>query len=75
VTDDATILEQMMTGTVIIGETLGLPGHGRRISFCILHVFEVRDGLINRDHCPTSLTTGRPLAPEDATSRELAHRR
>jgi hypothetical protein len=31
-TDDSMILEQIMTGTVI-GSMLGLPGHGRRISF------------------------------------------
>ena len=29
---------------------LGLPGHGRRISFRILHVFEFRDGLISREN-------------------------
>jgi steroid delta-isomerase-like uncharacterized protein len=47
--DDSMILEQMMTGTVI-GSMLGLPGHGRRISFRILHVFEFRDGLISREN-------------------------
>jgi steroid delta-isomerase-like uncharacterized protein len=49
VTDDAMILEQLMTGTVV-GEMLGLPGHGRRIRFRILHVFEFRDGLISREN-------------------------
>lgn len=49
VTDDAIILEQMMTGTVI-GSMLGLPGNGRRISFRILHVFEFRDGLVSREN-------------------------
>jgi hypothetical protein len=43
-TDNSMILEQRMTGT-LIGSMLGLPGHGRRISFRILHVFEFRDGL------------------------------
>src|ERR1700759_3730247 len=43
--DDAMILEQVMTGAVI-GSMLGLPGHGRRISFRMLHVFEFRDGLV-----------------------------
>jgi predicted ester cyclase len=38
-----------MTGTVV-GSLLGLPGHGRRISFRILHVFEFRDGLISREN-------------------------
>jgi steroid delta-isomerase-like uncharacterized protein len=49
VTNDAMILEQAMTGTVI-GSMLGLPGYGRRITFRILHVFEFRDGLISREN-------------------------
>jgi len=49
VTDNAMILEQIMTGTVI-GEMFGLPGNGRRIRFRILHVFEFRDGLISREN-------------------------
>lgn len=49
VTGDAMILEQIMTGTVI-GEMLGLPGHGRRISFRMLHVFEFRNGAISREN-------------------------
>src|SRR6266508_3737866 len=36
-TDDALVLEQLMTGTVI-GEMLGIPGNGRKVSFRILHV-------------------------------------
>ena len=48
-TGDAIVLEQLMTGTVI-GEMLGLPGNGRRITFRILHVFEFRDGLISREN-------------------------
>ena len=43
------ILKQIMTGTVI-GEMLGLPGHGRRISFRMLHVFEFREGAISREN-------------------------
>jgi steroid delta-isomerase-like uncharacterized protein len=49
VADNAMILEQIMTGTVI-GEMLGRPGNGRRIRFRILHVFEFRDGLISREN-------------------------
>jgi steroid delta-isomerase-like uncharacterized protein len=49
VTDDAIILEQIMTGKVI-GSMLGLPGNGRSISFRMLHVFEFRDGLISREN-------------------------
>ncbi|HEV7420108.1 MAG TPA: ester cyclase [Mycobacterium sp.] len=48
-TDDTMILEQLMTGTVV-GAMLGLPGHGRRIRFRMLHVFEFRDGLISREN-------------------------
>lgn len=49
VTDDAVILEQQMTGTVV-GSMLGLEGHGRQISFRMMHVFEFRDGLISREN-------------------------
>ncbi len=49
VTADAMVLEQIMTGTVI-GEMLGLPGNGRKISFRMLHVFEFRDGAISREN-------------------------
>ena len=47
--NDAVILEQAMTGTVI-GSLLGFPGNDRRISFRMLHVFEFRDGLISREN-------------------------
>ena len=47
-TDDALVLEQVMTGTVI-GEMLGIPGNDRTISFRILHVFEFREGLVSRE--------------------------
>jgi steroid delta-isomerase-like uncharacterized protein len=47
--EDSMILDQLITGAVI-GSMLGLPGHGRRISFRILHVFEFRDGLISREN-------------------------
>jgi steroid delta-isomerase-like uncharacterized protein len=45
---DTMILEQNMTGTVI-GEMLGIPGNGRRVTFRILHVFGFREGLISRE--------------------------
>lgn len=45
---DSMILEQSMSGTVI-GEMLGIPGNGRRITFRILHVFDFRDGLVTRE--------------------------
>jgi steroid delta-isomerase-like uncharacterized protein len=45
---DTMIIEQNMTGTVL-GEMLGIPGNGRRVTFRILHVFGFRDGLISRE--------------------------
>jgi steroid delta-isomerase-like uncharacterized protein len=47
--DDAIVLEQFITGTVI-GSLLDLPGNGRSISFRMMHVFEFRDGLISREN-------------------------
>jgi len=49
VSDDAIVLEQKMTGAVV-GSMLGLEGHGRQISFRMMHVFEFRDGLISREN-------------------------
>lgn len=34
----------------VTGELMGIPGHGRRISIRVLHVFEFRDGLISREN-------------------------
>jgi steroid delta-isomerase-like uncharacterized protein len=34
----------------VVGEFMGIPGHGRRISIRVLHVFEFRDGLISREN-------------------------
>ena len=45
---DAMFLEQKMTGKVV-GQMMGIPGHGRRISFRIFHVFEFANGLIRRE--------------------------
>lgn len=49
VSDNALTLEARMTG-VVIGQMMGIPGNGRRISFRVLHVFEFRDGLISREN-------------------------
>ena len=32
------------------GAFLGIPGHGRRISFWMLHVWEFQHGLISREN-------------------------
>lgn len=34
----------------VVGDFLGIPGNGRRISVRVLHVFEFRDGLICREN-------------------------
>ncbi len=47
--DDFCVAEHTWTGTVP-GDFLGVPGHGKRISFRLLHVFEFRDGLISREN-------------------------
>jgi steroid delta-isomerase-like uncharacterized protein len=47
--DDALVLESLMTGRVI-GQMFGVPGHGKSVTFRILHVFEFRDGLISREN-------------------------
>lgn len=47
--DDFCTVEHQWHGTVP-GEFLGIPGHGREISFRLLHVFEFRDGRISREN-------------------------
>jgi predicted ester cyclase len=34
----------------VVGEFMGIPGHGRLISIRVLHVFEFRNGLISREN-------------------------
>jgi steroid delta-isomerase-like uncharacterized protein len=47
--DDFCVIEHEWTGTVP-GEFLGIPGHGRRITFRMLHVWDFRDGKISREN-------------------------
>ncbi len=46
---DFLVLDQDMTGTVV-GQMLGVPGHGKRITFRILHVFEFKGSAISREN-------------------------
>jgi len=46
---DSCTIEHQWHGTVP-GAFLGIPGHGREISFRMLHVFEFRDGQISREN-------------------------
>lgn len=47
--DDFCVLEHLWSGPVP-GTFLGVPGKGKRISFRLLHLFEFRDALINREN-------------------------
>ena len=47
--DDFCVTEHRTTGTVP-GSFLGIPGHGRRVSFRMLHVWEFRDAAIAREN-------------------------
>jgi steroid delta-isomerase-like uncharacterized protein len=47
--EDFCVIEHAFTGTVP-GEFLGVAGDGRRITFRMLHIWEFRDGLMNREN-------------------------
>lgn len=47
--DDSCTIEHQWSGTVV-GDFLGVPGHGKPVDFRMLHVFEFRDGLICREN-------------------------
>jgi len=47
--EDFCVIEHMWTGTVP-GNFLGVPGHGKRISHRLLHIWEFRDGRISREN-------------------------
>jgi steroid delta-isomerase-like uncharacterized protein len=47
--DDFCVQEHQWTGT-IPGSFLGVLGHGKKISFRLLHVWEFRDGKISREN-------------------------
>jgi steroid delta-isomerase-like uncharacterized protein len=46
---DFAVIEHLWSGTVP-GSFMGIPGHGKRISFRLLHVWEFRDGRISREN-------------------------
>jgi steroid delta-isomerase-like uncharacterized protein len=47
--DDFCVIEHQWHGTVP-GEFMGITGHGRTISFRMLHLFEFNDGAISREN-------------------------
>jgi steroid delta-isomerase-like uncharacterized protein len=46
---DFCVVEHMCTSTVP-GSFFGVPGHGRRVSFRLLHIWEFRDGRMSREN-------------------------
>ncbi len=46
---DFCVIEHQTTATVP-GEFLGIPGHGKRVSFRMLHVWDFRDGRISGEN-------------------------
>jgi hypothetical protein len=48
--EDFVVDETLWTGRVEDGRAFGLPGRSGRVTFRILHVFELRDGLISREN-------------------------
>jgi steroid delta-isomerase-like uncharacterized protein len=44
------VVDDIIWTARVVGQFMGIPGHGRRISIRVLHVFEFRDGLISREN-------------------------
>jgi ketosteroid isomerase-like protein len=47
---DNFVVDDRIWTAQVVGEFMGITGHGRRISIRVLHVFEFRDGLISREN-------------------------
>ena len=47
---DEFVVDDKIWTARVTGEFMGIPGHGRRISIRVLHVFEFRGGLISREN-------------------------
>jgi predicted ester cyclase len=69
--EDFCVIEHMWTGTVP-GNFLGVPGHGRRISHRLLHVWEFRDGRISREN--VWIDSGSAIAQLTASADPASHR-
>jgi steroid delta-isomerase-like uncharacterized protein len=54
--DDAAVIEHLCT-CAITGQFAGVEGHGRQVSFRMLHIFEFRDGKISRENVWMDTTT------------------
>jgi uncharacterized protein len=47
---DNFVVDDKIWTAQVVGDFMGLPGHGRRISIRVLHVFEFRNGRISREN-------------------------
>lgn len=47
---DGFVVDDKIWTAQVVGEFMGIPGHGRRVSIRVLHVFEFRGGLISREN-------------------------
>jgi steroid delta-isomerase-like uncharacterized protein len=47
---ESSCIQEHLWGGTVPGEFMGLPGHGREISFRILHIWEFSDGLMSREN-------------------------
>lgn len=65
--DDFCVIEHEWAGTVP-GTLLGIPGHGRAVTFRMLHIFEFRGGLISRENVwlDTAAIVAQLTEPQDA---------
>lgn len=70
VTDSGEIVMEAEMSADVIGEFLGIPGHGRNITFRIMHVFAFDDSLITREQ--VWLDTGSIMAQLSAPLAEVA---
>lgn len=68
--DDFCVLEHVCTCTVP-GEFFGMAGHGNRIAFRMLHVWEFRDGLMSRENVwvDGAAVAAQLTAPQAAATR------
>jgi predicted ester cyclase len=44
------VVDESVVHATAIGSPFGIPGKGRGLSFRLLHIFDVRDGLIRREN-------------------------
>lgn len=68
--DDACVIEHLCT-CAVTGRFAGIEGHGRQVSFRLLHIFEFRHGEISREN--VWMDTATLLAQLSAPAVAAAH--